>query len=135
MLSRYQARFGPGFQSRGQEAIRCYGAHAYLACCVMSGAAGESILLSTAIAKHGDESEVLRRYASASGRKNIEDMIFGQSKLKAEYETFSSLLKYWRDEGGHGKASMINDPEAFSSLGLLLRLSAFFNDHWDELTR
>jgi hypothetical protein len=56
MLAQHQSRFGAGFQSRGQEAVRCYGAHAYLACCVMAGAAGESILLSTAIAKDGTRS-------------------------------------------------------------------------------
>ena len=44
MLAAFQNRFGAGFQERGQEAARCYGAHAYLDCCVMSGAAAESVL-------------------------------------------------------------------------------------------
>jgi hypothetical protein len=137
MLARFQDRFGAGFQSRGQEAIRCYGAHAYLACCVMSGAAGESVLLSTAIAGHGDETYVLKLYAATGGRRKIEDLIFGQAQgnIREEYRGLSSLLKYWRDEAGHGKASNINDSEAFYSLGLLLRLATFMNDHWDALTK
>jgi hypothetical protein len=38
MLKPYENRFGSPFYERSQEAIRCYGAHAYLACCVMCGA-------------------------------------------------------------------------------------------------
>ena len=56
LLAQFRDRFGDRFQSRGQEAVRCYGAHAYLACCVMAGAAGESILLATAIAKEATSS-------------------------------------------------------------------------------
>jgi hypothetical protein len=136
MLARYRERFGQGFQSRGQEAVRCYGAHAYLACCVMAAAAGESILLSTAIAKHGDEESVIKLYAAMGGRKRIEDLLFGKAKsnLRDEYRGLSSLLKYWRDEAGHGKASSISDTEAFYTLALLLRLAIFMNDHWGTLS-
>jgi hypothetical protein len=35
MISPFRTRFGEGFHSRAQEAVRCYGAHAYLACCTM----------------------------------------------------------------------------------------------------
>jgi len=136
MLAQFQPRFGPGFQSRGQEAVRCYGAHAYLACCVMAGAAGESILLATAIAKTRDEEGVLRRYSAAGGRKRIEDLLFAkvQGNIRDEYRGLSSLLKYWRDEAGHGKPSNINDSEAFYALALVLRLATFMNDHWNTLT-
>src|SRR5262245_10557800 len=41
--------FGPGFLERAQEAVRCYGAHAYLACCALCGAEAESLLLAAAI--------------------------------------------------------------------------------------
>lgn len=103
----------------------------------MSGAAGESILLSTAIAKVGNEERVLRGYAASGGRLKIENLIFGraQGRLQAEYRGLSSLMKYWRDEAGHGGASSINDNEAFGSLALLLRLSTFMNDNWDELIK
>ena len=75
MVKPYQVRFGPGFYERAQEAVRCYGAHAYLACCVMCGASAESILLAIAIAKKGDEEEVLRLYATAQGRSRVENNI------------------------------------------------------------
>lgn len=44
MLAPHRKRFGPSFQERAQEAIRCYGAHAYLACCTMCGAAAETYI-------------------------------------------------------------------------------------------
>jgi hypothetical protein len=136
MLARYRERFGPGFQERGQEAIRCYGAHAYLACCAMCGAAAESILLATAIGKTGGEERVLHEYASANGRRKVENIILGQAQagLQGEYRGYISLLKYWRDEASHGKPSAITDNEAFTALALLLRFAAFVNDRWEELT-
>lgn len=53
MLEPHRDRYGPGFYERSQEAIRCYGAHAYLACCVMCGAAAEAILLAATIRPRG----------------------------------------------------------------------------------
>lgn len=50
MLAPFRVRLGAGFHQRAQEAIRCYGAHAYLACCAMCGAAAESVLLARIIA-------------------------------------------------------------------------------------
>lgn len=135
MLEPYRARFGPGFYERSQEAVRCYGAHAYLACCAMCGGASESIILATAIAKK-DEEEVLRMYASANGRSRVENMIIGQASefLKREYRGYSSLIKYWRDESAHGKVSGISDNEAYTSIALLLRFAKFADDNWDALT-
>jgi hypothetical protein len=103
----------------------------------MAAAAGESILLSAAIAKDGDEERVLKLYSAAGGRKRIEDLIFGQAQLNIanEYRGLSSLLKYWRDVAGHGKACSISDSEAFYALAFLLRLAIFMNDHWDTLTK
>ncbi len=51
LLAPYRSRFGAGFHERAQQAVRCYGAHAYLACCTMCGAAAESIILATAMIK------------------------------------------------------------------------------------
>ena len=134
MLEAFRDRFGPGFYERAQEAVRCYGAHAYLACCAMCGAASESILLATAIAKHG-EAEVLKIYVAANGRSKVENMIVGQAKdyIKREYRGYTSLLKYWRDESAHGKRLGISDNEAYTSLALLLRFAHFVNDNWEEL--
>jgi hypothetical protein len=45
----------------------------------MSGAAAESIMLSTAIAIKGNEDEVLKEYMTASGRRKIENIIIGKA--------------------------------------------------------
>ena len=57
-LSALENRFGPGYEERAQEAVRCYSALAYMACCAMCGAAAESIVLAIAIAKTGDAESV-----------------------------------------------------------------------------
>jgi hypothetical protein len=68
LLAGHGNRLGPGYHARSQEALSCYRAHTYLACCAMCGAAAESILLALAIGKVGDEKEVLRDYRTARGR-------------------------------------------------------------------
>jgi hypothetical protein len=136
LLKPFQGRLGPGFASRAQEAVRCYGAHAYLACCAMAGAAAESIMLAVAIAKTGDEAMVLGEYATARGRSKIETRIIGQARpeLQAQFRGLTSLVTYWRNEAAHGKPSRLSDIEAFTALTMLLRFAHFTNDHWAELT-
>jgi len=136
LLSHYLRRLGKGFQERGQEAVRCYGAHAYLACCAMAGAAAESALLAIAIAKRRDEDVVLRSYVGSSGRSRVEKMILGQlhEGVRREFLGFTTLLKYWRDEASHGRASNIGDNEAYTSLAMLLRFAQFAEEHWEQLT-
>jgi hypothetical protein len=135
ILAKYKSKFGASFHERAQQAIRCYGAHAYLACCVMCGASSESIILSAAIAKEQNETEVLNKYRSANGRYTIENILIGKARkqLQEDYRDNSKLLKYWRNEAAHGMSSNIEDNEAYISLALLLRLSMFINDNWDEL--
>lgn len=137
LLKPFVLRFGGGFRERAQEAVRCYGAHAYLACCAMCGAAAESILLATAIAKQDDEDEVLKMYGTASGRIRIENIVVGQAseRIRREFKGLTELLKYWRDEASHGKASQISDNEAYTSLAMLLRYAMFVNNAWDTLTK
>lgn len=137
MLEPFQQRFGPGFQQRAQEAVRCYGAHAYLACCVMCGAAAESILLATAVAKVGDEDDVLRMYETSRGRQRIENKLIGQAPepVKRQFRGHTELLNYWRDDAAHGKLSPIDDNGAYTSLAMLLRLANFVVDQWEDLTR
>jgi hypothetical protein len=136
MLEPYRLRFGPGFYERAQEAVRCYGAHAYLACCTMSGAAAESILLAAAVAREGSEESVLKVYASANGRSRVESTLMGQvrDQLRREFQGLTVLLKYWRDEAAHGKASLIADNEAYTSLAMLLRFAKLVTDNWPDLT-
>lgn len=134
MISVYRDRFGDGFHERGQEAVKCYSAHSYLACCAMSGAAAESILLATAIAKR-NENEVVRQYMTANGRRKVENIVLGKARepLKREYHGYSSLLKYWRDSAAHGQTSGVKENEAYTAIALLLRFAMFTNDNWDEL--
>lgn len=136
MIEPFRGLYGPGFHERAQEAIRCYGAHAYLACCAMCGAAAESILLAVATHKK-DEESILKVYSSAGGRARVESIVLGQAKetTRREFAGFMTLLKYWRDESAHGKASQISDNEAYTSIALLLRFAMFVRDHWDELVR
>jgi hypothetical protein len=135
LLSEYKNLFGDGFHERGQQAIRCYGAHAYLACCAMCGAAAESILLALAVKKKGDEQEILKEYSSANGRHKIENFLIGkaQARIKEEFKGLINLLKYWRDESSHGRASLISDNEAYTSLAILLRFAMFANDNYHAL--
>ena len=135
MLAPYRRHFGPAFQERAQEAIRCYSSHAYLACCTMCGAAAEAILLATAKAK-SDEQTLLRKYNASGGRRQVENLILGQARreLREEFIGHMTLLKYWRDQASHGATSGIDDNEAYTSLALLLRLAIFVNDNWKELT-
>jgi hypothetical protein len=102
----------------------------------MCGAAAESILLALANAKK-DEKEVLKDYASRGGRGRIENLVLENAgePLKKEIRSYTGLLKYWRDEASHGRASGIGEIEAFTSLQSLLRLAQCANDHWEELTR
>jgi hypothetical protein len=135
LLAPFSDRFGLGFQERAQEAVRCYGAHAYLACCAMCGAAAESVLLATAVAKTGDEPTVLRAYATATGRQKVENIVIGQATdhVKREFRGLTELLKYWRDEAAHGSVSNISDNEAYTSLAMLLRYAMFIAKSWEEL--
>jgi hypothetical protein len=136
MISPFRTRFGDGFHSRAQEAVRCYGAHAYLACCTMCGAAAESILLATAIGKVKDEQKVLAAYSGSQGRSRVENMVVGKAPepLRREFLGLTGLLKYWRDTAAHGHASTISENEAYTALALLLRYASVVNERWNELT-
>ncbi|NCS99752.1 hypothetical protein GW765_02095 [Candidatus Parcubacteria bacterium] len=136
MLAPFSKIFGSGFHERANEAIRCYNGHTYLACCVMCGAAAESILLHLAIQKEGVEEKVLKLYKASNGRKKLEDLIVGQQKqnLKIDFEVCFGLLKYWRDEAAHGRKSTITESEAYTSLALLLRCAQFAQGNYQSLT-
>jgi len=136
LLEPFQEKFGLGFHQRAQEAVRCYGAHAYLACCAMCGAAAESIFLAVAIEKSGDPTGTLRNYLTAKGRSRVENMVIGKApeRIQREFRGLTSLLKYWRDVSAHGTVSDVSDNEAYTSIALLLRYAAFVQDNWEELT-
>ncbi|MDQ3604981.1 MAG: hypothetical protein M3418_02145 [Gemmatimonadota bacterium] len=129
-------RFGNAFRARSLEAAVCYRSHTYLACCTMCGAAAESILLALAVARSGDEVEILREYRHSDGRSRIEKKLLqGQnSHVHQHLPKFMELLKYWRDDAAHGADAEINEEVAFVSLLLLLRFAAFADDRWETLT-
>jgi hypothetical protein len=74
-------------------------------------------------------------YNRASGRSSLEKFLLGKvrDRLREEFQGYLTLLKYWRDQAGHGAASNIRDNEAYTSLALLLRFSLFVDQWWDEL--
>jgi len=133
LLERYRARYGTGFHQRAQEAVRCYGAHAYLACCAMCGAATESAVLALAIAKIGED-DAIKTYLGANGRSRLEARLIGQvvDPLKRDFQALTILLKYWRDDSAHGQDTVIGDNEAYTSLAMLMRFAAFAEDNWNR---
>lgn len=135
-LASFTPRFGTGFEERSQEAIRCYGALAYVACTAMCGAAAESILLALAIQKKGDQAAVEKDYFGAGGRGRIEKLVLSNQKAPVQEEVrgYLSLLKYWRDSAAHGHRTGIGDNEAYTALAVLLRFVQFASDRWSELT-
>jgi hypothetical protein len=54
--------------------------------------------------------------------------------VRAEATAGLSLLKYWRDDAAHGGASGVTEATAFTSIVLLVRLAALFDDNWSKLT-
>jgi len=135
LMADFQPRFGNGFHSRTQEAIRCYGAHAYFACCSMAGAAMESILLAIAIEKTQDPEKALSQYLASGGRGRIWNLIFGQApeRLRKDCEPLFHVLSYWRDASSHGSSNSVSANEAYTALAMLLRFCNIVNDRWDEL--
>jgi hypothetical protein len=73
---------------------------------------------------------------SSNGRSRIEKILLGQARgrLKQEVQGFLILLKYWRDQAGHGAKANITDNEAYTSLALLLRFATYVDEWWGELT-
>jgi hypothetical protein len=135
LLTHHDILFGEAYRFRAQEAVRCYEAHAYFACCAMCGAAAESILLALAIKKIGED-EALRDYQQSGGRYRIRNRLISQTKIdiQTRFDSFLGLLNYWRDESAHGIARSIGEEESFTSLLLLLRFAQLGNDEWNTIT-
>ena len=136
IFAAFQKQYGPGFAQRANEAIRCHRNGNYLAACVMAGAAAESILLAVAIAKVGDETKVLDKYRSGGGRTKVTRLVTTgvAGSVAQAFQAPLQVLHYWRDDAAHGKATTIEEVEAYASLVVLLRLAQFCADRWAELT-
>lgn len=137
LLSNHAQRLGKGYHARSQEAASCYRAQTYLACCAMCGAAAESITLALAIAKKGDEAEVLKDYGSSGGRGKIERFLLANqdAHITKNLPNYTSLLNDWRDIAAHGDAPIVGEEEAFTGLMLLLRFARFAEERWDDITK
>ncbi len=133
----FSSRFNDGFAQRSSEAVRCREADAYLACCVMCGAAAESVLLSLAIAKAGDPGKVMSEYSSSRGRSRVISRLVGQAPkpIPDDFQKRMTLISYWRDDAAHGLGSPITAPQADFTLRELLLLAQFATQHWDRLTQ
>ena len=79
LFNQFQSLYGKNYFRRAQEAMRCFQSGIYLACCVMCGAAAESILLEAAFQLE-DPEKVLEKYLARNGRRDIENMVFGKTK-------------------------------------------------------
>jgi hypothetical protein len=125
MFDKLSLRFDRGFSQRATEAVRCHRFGAYLGCCAMCGAAGESILLAVAIAKSGNEKTTLGIYKSSNGRRRVIDQIVAPARqaISEPFRSATGLLSYWRDEAAHGLASTISEIEAHAALARLLRFA------------
>jgi len=125
MLDPYTSLFGEGFQERAQEAVRCYKAHAFLACCVMAGAAAETILI-----KVSDKLGITRgKYEQIT---KIRQKIISESDkgIKEPLIAYSDIVKIWRDEGMHHEAWETRGEKAYISLAMLLLLARFAKEKW-----
>jgi hypothetical protein len=140
LLAAHGARLGAGYHARSQEAVACYHAQAYLACCVMCGAAAESITLALAVARAAaagrNEASVLAEYRRTAGRSAIERLLTAgrNAHVQRELPTFLGLLNYWRDEAAHGAGPVVAEDEASLALLLLLKYAIFADTRWEELT-
>jgi hypothetical protein len=136
IFASFTGRFGPGFAQRAVEAVRTYRTGNYLSACAMVGAAAESILLAVAIAKKGNEAEVLKMYQNPSGRSRVTTYVTGKStqSIARQFQAALHILHYWRDDASHGVHTTISEVEAHAALSELIRLGQFASDNWDALS-
>lgn len=135
LFNDFQPLFGRSYFQRAKEAVSCFQVGTYLACCVMCGAATKSILLAAAFVAN-DQEMVLKKYKGRDGRREVEKMLFTQAGAghHEQYKKYTDLIKYWRDETGHGHETDIDVNEAYIAMLTLLRFAAFMRDNWNEIT-
>jgi hypothetical protein len=135
-LREHEPRFGNVFAIRSREALACYRAALYLACCVMCGAAAEAIALSVASAKTGNPDRVRAEYSSRNGTTRLFNIITGQASqdLRTEIQTYLGLLKHWRDPAAHADPQQYDEELGFLSMLLLFRFAHLVDNRWTVLT-
>ncbi len=135
-LKRYTELFGQGYEQRASQALQCFSVGAYLATCVMAGAATESIILAAAIKKVGDEKKVLEIYRRGSGTKDITKKITQgtDDRLIRDFQPLTDTIKHWRDPASHGEYVDTDEVDAMTALTTLVRFAQFMGKHWAEFT-
>jgi hypothetical protein len=135
LLEAHAPRLGKAYVARALEALACYQATCYLACCTMCGGAAEATLLLLADAKTANPEEVRRRYRRAKGADWLLTTL-AQGKnahLQENLAALFELLKYWRDESVHVSLLEADEGRAFLALLHLQKLARFADERWDEL--
>ncbi len=135
-LQSYTEKFGDGYEARSREAVGCYKHRLYLSCCVMCGAAVESIVLKVRIKQSGENEEVVGNFIQDKGLDKVLGLsVYGKLPDGSEQvRNIRRLIKYWRDNSAHGKSNNLGEMEAFTALLVLLRLAHFIDQHWNKLT-
>lgn len=130
LVSPFAARFGEGFITRAQEAVKAYHAGLYLACCTMCGAASESILLELAAAGMSEQSAF--EIYDQRGRNALKTAFLNtaQKRVREGFERHFHILGATRDEAAHGKVSKLGEHDAFLALLALFRLATFSNEEF-----
>jgi hypothetical protein len=136
VLHQFRTQFGDGYTQRAAEAVADWRAGNYLSACTMAGAAAESVLIATAIAKSDDEQGVLAEYRTTAGRSRVIKRVTAgvTPGISERFNNALGLLTYWRDEAGHGTPSNIGEVEAHEAILGLLRLARLTSDNWAALT-
>jgi hypothetical protein len=136
VLHQFKERFGQGYAQRAAEAVADWRTGNYLSACTMAGAAAESVLIATAVAKSKDEQAVLAEYRTTAGRSRVVKRVTAgvTTGVGERFNNALGLLTYWRDEAGHGSVSNIGEVEAHEAILGLLRLVRMTADNWEALT-
>lgn len=132
----FHERYGLGFSQRAHVAVRCRDACAWLASCVMCGAAAEAVLLAIAAAKIGDEEAVLAEYKAAGGRRRVLNKIAHGAKpyIAEQLKAFTGIISIWRDVASHGTETAISIANSDEALRQLLHFCQWADKEWDTLT-
>jgi hypothetical protein len=72
--------------------------------------------------------QAIEQSAGGRGKLVAQVMKAFPDHVKREFQGYTALMTYWRDEAAHGQLSSILESEAFTSLLLLLRFSRYADD-------
>jgi hypothetical protein len=134
LLEKHSKNFGAAFLERGNEALKCLRADAYLATCVMSGAAAEAVFFAASVKRLREEAAI-KAYKSSHGRRQISTATIERLPMpvRRHAEAAAGLLKYWRDDASHGAKFGMGEAEAFTSILVLVRFAATMDENWHSL--